>query len=109
LSPLVAASFSFDSIRAFEACAIGAADRWLGVAPPLTLQQPRPLPRLESPAALVLAGADELAPAASRSELADRFADLRAVEVVAGAGHMFIGRSSELSSALERAATRLLE
>jgi hypothetical protein len=106
---LVVAGFSFGSIRALEACALGAADRWLGVAPPLTLAQPRPLARLERPAALVLAGADELAPPSTPDELARRFSDLRAVETVAGAGHMFIGRFDELSAAVERAAVRLLQ
>jgi alpha/beta superfamily hydrolase len=108
VAQLIAAGFSFGSIRAFEACASGAADRWLGVAPPLTLEQWQPLPRLARPAALVLAEADELAPASSAAELAERFADLRAVEVVAGAGHMFIGRFSELSLAIATAAERLL-
>lgn len=105
---LVAAGFSFGSIRALEACALGAADRWLGVAPPLKLEQPRPLPRLERPAALVLAGADELAPPSTPDELARGFAELRAVETVAGAGHMFIGRFDELAAAVERAAALLL-
>lgn len=109
VATLVAAGFSFGAIRALEACAEGAADRWLGVAPPLTLSQPRPLPRLERPAALVLAGADELAPPSPDDDLARRFADLRAVEVVAGAGHMFIGRIGELAAAVAAAAERLLE
>jgi alpha/beta superfamily hydrolase len=109
VATLVAAGFSFGSIRALEACAGGAADRWLGVAPPLTLPQPSALPRLERPAALVLAGADELAPPSTPAELSKRFADLRAVETVAGAGHLFIGRIGELAAAVAKVAEPLLE
>jgi alpha/beta superfamily hydrolase len=102
----VAAGFSFGSLRALEACARGAADRWLGVAPPLTLA-PTPV-RHAFPAALVLASDDQLAPALSATDLAARFADLRAVEVVAGASHMFVGRFNELARAVDAAAQQLL-
>jgi len=104
----VAAGFSFGSIRAFEACARGAADAWLGVAPPLLLPQPVPLPRLEAPAAIVLAGEDVIARAASPAQLAERCRDLRALEVVAEADHFFSRRSPELAAAVTAAGEALL-
>lgn len=107
--PLLAAGFSFGSIRALECAAAGAADAWLGVAPPLTLakyagQVPT---RLERPAALVLAGADELVAAPTAAELAERFADLRTIELIPAAGHLFFGFIRELAAAVARAARAL--
>jgi hypothetical protein len=105
--PRLAAGFSFGAIRALEVCALGAADLYLGVAPPFTL--PRyALPGLvATPAALVLAGKDELLAAPTEAELAARFSDLRAVEVVVGAGHLFFGRVREVAAAIARAAEKL--
>ncbi|MBM4015650.1 MAG: hypothetical protein FJ293_11895 [Planctomycetes bacterium] len=107
--PLLAAGFSFGAIRALEVAAAGEADAWLGVAPPLTLarysgQVPE---QVAVRAALVLAGADELVAAPSPDELARRFADLRAVEVVPAAGHLFFGRIREVAAAVARAAAAL--
>jgi alpha/beta superfamily hydrolase len=104
---LLAAGFSFGSLRAYEAAASGAADAWLGVAPPFSRPRAEPLPRLRAPAALVLAGADELVEPPGGAELAERFADLRAVEVVEGAGHLFFGRIKELAQAVSAAAAKL--
>jgi alpha/beta superfamily hydrolase len=107
---LVAAGFSFGSIRALECAARGAADAWLGVAPPLTLAKyvGHVPDHLAAPAALVLAGNDELVVPATAAELARRFAELRAVEVVAGAGHLFTGRIKEVAAAIGRVARTLL-
>ncbi len=107
--PLLAAGFSFGSIRALEVAAAGEADGWLGVAPPLTLAKyaGRVPERVAARAALVLAGADELVAAPSPEELSHRFADLRGVEVVAGAGHLFFGRIREVAAAVGRAAATL--
>jgi alpha/beta superfamily hydrolase len=106
---LLAAGFSFGAIRALELTAAGEADAWLGVAPPITLakyggQVPE---RVVAPSALVLAGADELVVAPTRDRLATLFTDLRAVEVVAGAGHLFFGRIREVAAAVARAAAAL--
>jgi alpha/beta superfamily hydrolase len=106
--PLLAAGFSFGSLRAFEAAAKGAADAFLGVAPPLELARATPLPRLERPAALVLAQRDELVAIPTDAQLAARFADLRAIEVVPDAGHLFFGRINEVAAAIARAAESLL-
>jgi alpha/beta superfamily hydrolase len=110
VSPLLGAGFSFGAVRALECAARRACDAYLGVAPPLTLERyaGKLPPRIEVPAALVLAGADELVPPPSRADLERRFADLRAVEVVADASHLFPKKLPELTAALERAAVALL-
>jgi len=105
---LLAAGFSFGSLRALEAAAKGAADAFLGVAPPFDLAHRSPLPRLERPAALVLAERDELVAIPTDAQLAERFADLRAIEVVPDAGHLFFGRINEVAAAVARAAEQLL-
>ncbi len=113
VATLLAAGFSFGAMRALECAAGGAAQLCLAVAPPFKLVKggkdgAEPLARVECPAGLVLAGADELVAAPTERELADRFADLRAVETVAGAGHLFSGRIKELAAAVERVAQALL-
>ena len=110
LGPLIAAGFSFGAVRALECAAGGECDRYLGVAPPLTLERyvGKLPPRIEVPAALVLAGADELVRPPTKEELERRFADLRAVEVIDGASHLFTGRIPELASAVERVAHALV-
>lgn len=110
VAPLLAAGFSFGSIRALECAADGAASGWLGVAPPLTLAKyaghvPE---RLAAPAAMVLAGADELVAPPSAGDNSRRFADLRAVETIEGAGHLFFGRIQEVAAAIGRVAEQLL-
>ncbi len=110
VATLLAAGFSFGSIRALECAAEGGAQGWLGVAPPLTMAKyaghvPE---RLAAPAALVLAGADELVAPPDAADLARRFADLRAVETIEGAGHLFFGRIKEVAAAIGRAGERLL-
>jgi alpha/beta superfamily hydrolase len=102
---LLAAGFSFGALRALECAAAGRAELYLGVAPPLERAATR---RLEIPAGLVLAGADELLSAPTRGELDARFADLRAIEVVDGAGHLFIGRIPDVAAAIGRVAQQLL-
>jgi len=110
VKPLMAAGFSFGSIRALECAALGEADAWLGVAPPLTLAKyvGHVPDSLAAPAALVVAGDDELVAAPTAAELARRFKELRAVEVVAGAGHLFTGRIKDVAAAIGRAGRTLL-
>ena len=115
--PFLAAGFSFGSIRALECAALGEADLYLGIAPPITLTKyvDSTLPggglpaKFEGVAALVLAGNDELVTRPSAAELAARFGDLRSVETIADAGHLFFGKIKELAQAVERAGRRLLE
>lgn len=107
---MIAAGFSFGSIRALECAACGAGTAWLGVAPPLALAKyAAHVPeRLDVPAAMVLAGADELVAAPTPDELARRFAELRAVATIAGAGHLFSGRVAEVGAAVARLLPELL-
>jgi alpha/beta superfamily hydrolase len=102
----VAAGFSFGALRAIECAAAGRADRCLAVAPPLVRSQAG---LLTVPTALVLAGADELLGTPTRAELDARFADLRALESIDGAGHLFTGRIREVSAAIARAGRTLIE
>ena len=46
--------------------------------------------------------------APTKVELAERFADLRAVEVIDGAGHLFVGKIQELAAAVATVAQTLL-
>jgi hypothetical protein len=110
-SVLLAAGFSFGAMRALQCAALGAAQLYLGVAPPFALERDRGarLARIAVPSGLVLAGADEWVRAPGDGELAELFADLRAVEVVPGAGHLFAGRMKELATAVERVAARLMQ
>lgn len=110
VAALIAAGFSFGSLRAYECAAAGEAQAWLGVAPPFALaEHAARLPqRLDVPCALVLAGADELAPEPRAAELAARLPRLLRVERVAGAGHLFRGRIEELEQAVARAGEALL-
>ncbi len=108
LSPLlIAAGFSFGSMRAYECAGRGEAERYLGIAPPLREgQQPDSIP---CPAALVVAGADELVPAPSADELGRRFPDLRSVKTVDGSGHLFTGRLDDLVAAVDACLDVLLD
>lgn len=110
VAPLLAAGFSFGSMVALDCAGRGAADGYLGVAPPFALDryEGKVAARVAVPAALVLAGADELVPRPTDAELAEKFADLRAIEVVAGASHLFTGRIGELAAAVTKVAPSLL-
>jgi alpha/beta superfamily hydrolase len=110
VAPLMAAGFSYGSLRAIECAARGRAELCLAVAPPLSLPEllVAGTGRVECPAALVLAGKDDLVPRPSAELLAERFADLRTVEVVEDADHLFKGRIPALAAAVERAAVKLL-
>ncbi len=111
VTQMVAAGFSFGSIRALECAARGGATAYLGVAPPLALAKygGELPPRVAVPAALVLAGADRLVRTSTAAELAAQFGDLRAVEIVPNADHLFFGKIKELSAAVGRAARRVVE
>ena len=104
--PLLAAGFSFGALRAFECAADGLADRYLGVAPLLSADTPGVV---QVPAALVLAGADELVPAPPPALLAGRFAQLVHREVVAGASHLFPYHLEALRAAVGACCAALLD
>jgi alpha/beta superfamily hydrolase len=110
---LVAAGFSFGAMRALECAAGGEASRLLLVAPPLTLEDATagsapPVGRVAVPTALVLAGEDELVRPPTKPELEARFAELRTLEVVAGANHLFSGKTVALAGALTKVMQKLL-
>jgi len=97
-TPLLAAGFSFGALRAFECAAGGLADCYLGVAPPL--EEAAVAAPVRVPAALVLAGADELVPAPAPGLLAACFERPVHVEVVPGATHLFPAHREALRAAV---------
>ena len=105
--PLIAAGFSFGAIRALECAAKGVGDAWLGLAPPITLEKYGTLPGIDMPAAMVLAGSDELVPAPDDALRERLFRRGCVVETVEDAGHLFTHRWHDLRAAVVTAVRAL--